>query len=82
MKKFLVYIDDDFDVYKLGVPAKNATEAVDFAKGNGEIIAVKEVSELYPISLEKVSEALKDYNFGKIEIDFILRTLSITGIAE
>lgn len=82
MKKFLVYIDDDFDVYKLGISAENATEAVDFAKGNGEIVAVKDVSKLYPISLEKVSEALKNYNFGKIEIDFILRALSMTEIAE
>lgn len=82
MKKYLVYLDDGMDAYRIAVPAKNEKEAKNYVSGNGEIIAVKDVTEDYPISLAYVQEALKNACFGQTEIDFIIRTLEQTDIAQ
>ena len=50
--------------------------------GNGEIIAVKDVTKEYPIPLVCVADALKVCGFGQTEMDLILRTLSFCEIAE
>ena len=47
-----------------------------------EVISVKDVTEDYPISLDKVGKALASAQFGGVEIDLILRTLSKCNIAE
>ena len=83
LRKFFVYVDDGTEnPIKLAVPAKNEKYAREFAEGIGEVVAIKDVTEEYPISLHKVSEALYDSFFCKTEIDFILRTLSQTSIAD
>lgn len=82
LKKFFVYVDDGANVFKLAVPAKNEKDARKFAEGNGEIVCVKEAPEDFFISVEKVYDALKAARFGQTEIDFIFRTLIISGIAE
>ena len=82
MRKFIVYLDDGRDCYKIAVPAKDKKEAVKFCEGNGEVISVKDVTDDVPISLDYVSNALTHAGFGQIEIDFILRTLSKCNIAE
>lgn len=83
LRKFYVYVDDGTEnPIKLAVPAKNEKYAREFAEGTGEVVAIKDITEVHPISLRKVSEALYDAFFGKTEIDLILRTLSQTGIAD
>ena len=82
MKKFMVYLDDGKDVYKLAIPAKDEKTAREYVQGNGEVIAVKEVTNDYPISVDKVAQALKNANFGQIEIDYITRALSEINICE
>ena len=82
LKKYLVYMDDGTDVLKIAVPAKSKTAAEKFCEGNGEIITVKDITAETPISAEAVICALKERNFGEIEIDLIVRTLTLTGIAE
>ena len=82
MKKFMVYLDDGRDCYKVAVPAENKKDAIKFCEGNGEVISVKDVTEDYPISLDKVGKALALAQFGGVEIDLILRTLSKCNIAE
>lgn len=82
MKKFMVYVDDGENLMKLAIPAKSAKAAKEYASGNGEIIKVIDVTADYPISAEKVANALKLGNFGQTEIDFILRTLYTCNIAE
>lgn len=82
MKKFKVFLESGNDCFKVFVPARNEKEARAFVEGNGEVIAIKEVTEDYPISLEKVGTALVMYGFGAAETDLIMRTLQNTCIAE
>lgn len=82
MKKYLVYLDDSTDCFKVAVPAFDEKAARKYVEGNGEIIAVKDISDDYPIDLNKVVQALRSAQFGQIEIDLITRCLSFSDIAE
>ena len=82
LKKFMVYIDDGTDAFRVAIPAKDEKMAREYVAGNGEVIAVKDITEQYPISVNKVFDALKKANFSDIEIDLIQRTLTFTNIAE
>lgn len=82
MKKYMVYIDDGDLLFKAAIPAENEKEARKYAEGNGEIVAVKDVTDDYPISVDKVAQALKVASFGQIEIDLITRSLTKNSIAE
>lgn len=82
MKKYMVYLDDSKDCFKVAVPATNEKAARKYVEGNGEVIAVKDITEDYPISLDKVIRALRNAQFGQIEIDLISRCLSFNDIAE
>lgn len=82
MRKYMVYMDDGKDCFKIAVPAKSEKAAQEYVRGNGEIIAVKDVTEDFPISAEKVASALSAAHFGKIEIDLITRCLQMNNIAE
>ena len=65
MKRFMVYLDDGDNVYKLAIPAKDEKAAREYVQGNGEVIAVKEVEAKDLISAERVAQALENANFGK-----------------
>ena len=82
MKKYMVYMDDGRECFKVAVPANNEKAARKYVEGNGEVISVKDVTEDFPISLDKVVQALKNAQFGQIEIDLITRCLSFNDIAE
>ena len=75
-------MDDGKSCFKIAVPAKNEKTAREYVKGNGEIIAVKDVTEEFPISAEKVANALLSAHFGEIEIDLITRCLQMNNITE
>lgn len=81
LKKYLVYLDDGHDAFRVPVPAANLEAAKEYVNGNGEIVAIKDVTGEYPIGLENVREALNTH-FGETEMALILRTLEITGVAE
>lgn len=82
MKKYMVYLDDSKDCFKVAVLATNEKAARKYVEGNGEVIAVKDITKDYPISLDKVVQALRNAQFGQIEIDLISRCLSFNDIAE
>ena len=82
MRKYMVYIDDGINPFKVAVPADSVRAAKKYVEGNGEIIKCVDVTENYPISLDKVVNALKNAEFGQIEIDLIMRTLAFHNIAE
>lgn len=82
MKKYMVYMDDGRDCFKVAVPATNEKEARKYVEGNGEVIAIKDITEDFPISLDKVAQALTNAQFGQVEIDLITRCLSFNCIAE
>lgn len=81
-RKYFVYIDDGRDVFKVAVAAISEESAKAYCIGNGEIIAVRDVTDDYPISADKVREALRKACFGKSEQDFIVRTLQEFAITE
>lgn len=81
-RKYFVYLDDGEDVFKVAIAAKSEEAAIAWCSGNGEVIAVKDVTEDYPISLNKVSEALEAAGFGIHETDIICRLLLDFGVAE
>lgn len=84
---FMVYIDGGTDhdgndiLMKIAVPAKDEQDARDYVAGNGEIVAVWDVSDEYRINASRVYDALEKANFTQHEIDFIVRTLQRTEIA-
>ena len=82
MKKFMVYMEDREDVFKVAVPAESEKKAREYVDGNGEVIAIKDVTTDYPISNDKVARALEAAGFGKIEMDLITRALYQIGIAD
>lgn len=82
MKKYMVYLDDGKNAYKVAIPAKDEKAAREYVQGNGEVIAVKDVTQNYPISADKVADALKNASFGQIEIDLITRALQQIDICE
>lgn len=82
MKKYMVYMDDGRGCFKDAIPAANEKAARKYVEGNGEVIAIKDVTKDFPISLDKVVQALKNAQFGQIEIDLITRCLSFNDIAE
>lgn len=81
MKKYLVYLDGA-DCHRIAVPARNSKEAIKYVQENGKIVAIKDVSDDYPIYASAVRTALENYGFGEIEIDFITRCLKFNGVAE
>ena len=83
LRKYFVYLDDNSeDVLKVAIPAKDEADARDYVNGNGEVIAIRDVTERYPISADDVARALKNAGFGQTEVDLITRTLQATSIAE
>ena len=84
---FMVYIDGGTDqdgndiLMKIAVPAKDEQDARDYVAGNGDIIAVQDVSDQYRINASRIYDALEKANFTQYEIDFIVRTLQRTEIA-
>lgn len=81
-RKYFVYLDDGRDVFKVAIAAVNEEAAKAWCMGNGEVIAVRDVTEDYPISADKVRDALRKACFGKFEQDFIVRALAEFGIVE
>ena len=84
---FMVYVDGGTDhdgndiLMKIAVPAKDEQDARDYVAGNGDIIAVQDVSDQYRINASRVYDALEKANFAQHEIDYIVRTLQRTEIA-
>lgn len=60
---------------------KAAQDARDYVAGNGDIIAVQDVSDQYRINASRIYDALEKANFTQHEIDYIVRTLQRTEIA-
>ena len=82
MRKYFVYMDDGRDVFKCAIPAASEKAARKYVEGNGEVVAIKDVTADFPISTGKVADALGKAGFGRTEIDFITRCLQMNGITD
>lgn len=71
----MIYMDDGEDCFKVPVPAENEDSALRYVHGNGEVIAIRDVTDDYPISSDKVRSALKRADFRITEVDLIMRAL-------
>ena len=78
----MVYLDDGKGCYKVAIPAESEEKAREYAQGNGEVVAVKNVTDDYSIDGEAVAFALKNANFTGFNIDFIVRALQEINICD
>jgi len=81
-EKFFVYLDDGKDVYKIAIAAVSEEAARAWCAGNGEVIAVKNVTEEYHIDAGRVRKALEAAEFQSPEIDWMCRALQGFEIIE
>lgn len=75
MRKYMVYLEDKDNVYRLAIPASTPQDAIDWSEGNGDLVAVKDVTDDYQIRSERVADALLRYGFSRTEVDFLVRSL-------
>lgn len=73
MNLYKVIFEDRDNVYREFIPARTEKLAEAYIAGNGEIVSIADVTEQYPIRIDCVVEALRNYGFGKVEIDTITR---------
>lgn len=74
IKAYKIILDDGRDAYREIVPATSKKEALEWARGNGEVVSCAEYD--CPISYEKVVDALLAANFGREECDVVGRILT------
>ena len=79
-KVYNVYLEDKDDVYKVTVPAESEKKAIEYVKGNGEVIKVKLNPDLQNIHLETLADTLLKNGWGQLEVDVITRTLAQVGL--
>ena len=77
----MVYLDDGFDCFKHAVAAKNEKDAIEYCSGNGDVVAVKDITQDTPISGRAVREELAN-RFGENIIDLIISCLDKCGIID
>lgn len=85
MKKinvYEVYLEDNSGVSKIHVPAFTKKEAEQYVSGNGEIIAVKKLSDKYQIVTEGLSKALKNDDWNDREIEVLTRLIRMVGLGD
>ena len=75
-------LHDGHDAFRVPVPAANLEAAKEYVNGNGEIVAIKDVTGEYLINFEHVREALLQNGFDETETALILWTLDFAGVAE
>lgn len=78
MKVFECIIDDGQSIFKSVIPATNRRTLISEWSGNGEFVKIKEVTQDFPISIDKVIEALEYANFGETEKRIITIALDRT----
>ena len=79
-KVYNVYLEDREDVYKITVPAESEKKAIEYVKGNGEVIKVKLNPDLQDIHIETLANTLLRNGWEQLEVDVITRTLMQVGL--
>lgn len=79
-KVYNVYLEDKDNVFKVTVPAENEKKAIEYVKGNGEVIKVKLNPDLQNIHLETLANTLLRNGWGQLEVDVITRALAQVGL--
>lgn len=78
--KYFVYLDDGVATYRIAIAAACEDAAAAWCAGNGEVVAVRDVTKEYPIDVKRVSKALMNAGFSGTEHDFIVRLCTEFGV--
>lgn len=81
-KKYFVYIDDGQMTFRIAVAAPDEDTARALCAGNGDIVAVRDVTDDFQIDVRRLSKALMDAGFNGSEHDFIVRHCTQFGVCE
>lgn len=79
LNTYSVYIDDGENVYKIATPGESEEQAAQYWKGNGEVIAVKELNKI--ICTTEIWDALENAGYDHEYCDLVTRALNMVGIA-
>lgn len=83
LKIYKVYIDattynnSSEDIYSVLIPAENVEKAIEYANGNGEIIATKDVTDNFNVNISDVMQAMENEGLSKEIITIVERTLEM-----
>lgn len=80
-RKYFVYLDDRGRLSRIAVAAVSEEAAKAHCKGNGVIVAVRDVTDDYPIGIKGIREVLLDGGYGEPETDWICQLLTDCEIA-
>jgi len=82
LKVYKVYIEDTTNgsCYSTFFPAESEKEAVKLCEGNGDCVAVKDVTDDYKIYLGTLTDTLAMNRYGRAEIQIITRALELMGL--
>ena len=75
-KMLEIIIEDSESIYKHYGFYENEEEVINDIRGNGEIIRIRDVSDLFPLDISKVFCALVNNGFGNIEANAIYALLN------
>lgn len=78
LKIYDVYLDDSVNVFKVTVPAVDEATAIDYVRGNGIVISVKEDSD-YRVDMHKLSCVLAEHYDMRDRL-IIQRIISVVGL--
>ena len=81
-RKYCVQVEWKDELVEMVVPARDENEAKLYVEDMGKIVAVQDITDTTPISVDKVKAALCRYGFDEKEIDIIAKTLLVTNIAD
>lgn len=79
LKVFELVIDDGDFAFKAIVPAESKKAAVNYAAGNGEIIAIKENKNIC-VDVAALAYDLKKCGWSQSQIDLLTRTIQAAGL--
>ena len=81
MKIFAVYLESKDDLFKTLIPAECEEEAMERCIGNGEVIAVKDVTSNHRFDTVELWKTLEQAGYDKEKIQLLDRLLENLGLA-
>ena len=75
LRKYFVFVDNGNKTERIAVTARNSKEASNACKNKGQILVVRDVTDMFKISRARVLNALKAAGFSDDECSFIVGAL-------
>ena len=81
MRIFTVYLEAGDNLFKVLIPAECEEEAMEQCIGNGEVIAVKDVTSNHRFDTVELWKTLEQAGYDKEKIQLLDRLLENLGLA-